>query len=109
MSIKPIARDDNGSPLIDRGTELYTKRYANVNTAGVSIELPLDVKSVLIHVEGSIEGARLVGSALGSEEARLTWDGLSLGEVDVVTEAGKALGAIKAPSGTINVSIFAWR
>jgi hypothetical protein len=109
MSIKPILRDDNGLPLIDRGTELYTKRYTSVGVSGVSIQPPLDVKSVLIHVEGGLEKARITGQAVGSEEARLTADGVSLGEVDVVIEAGKALATIKAPSGVIDVSVFAWR
>jgi hypothetical protein len=109
MSIKPILRDDNGLPLSDRGTELFTTRYAGIGVAGVSMELPLDVKSVLIHVEGAIEKARIIGAASGSQEARLTSDGISLGEVDIVVEAGKTLATLKAPSDTINVSVFAWR
>lgn len=109
MPIKPTIRDDNGLALPGHGSEIYTKRYAAVGTTGQAISLPVDVKSVRIHVEGSTEVARFVGTVAGSEEVRITSDGTTLNDVPIVKRADEDIMTVKAPSATIDVSVFAWR
>ncbi len=109
MSIQPILRDDNGHPLFDRGSEIVTKRFTSVDAAGRNIVLDTDVKEVLIHVEGSIEAARLTGTAAGSEQIRLTSDGLTLSDVPIVREANQTIITVAAPSGAVDVSVIGWR
>jgi hypothetical protein len=109
MGIQPTLRDDNGIALTGRGSEIITRRYAGVGTSGQAITLPVDVKEVLVHVEGTSELARVAGTAAGSEQARITSDGKTLGNFPVVKEAGQTVLTVAAPTGTINVSIIAWR
>lgn len=109
MTIQPILRDDNGHPLFDRGSEIVTKRFTSVDAAGQNIVLDTDVKEVLIHVEGSIEAARFTGAAAGSEQIRLTSDGLTLSNVPIVAEANRTIITVAAPTDTIDVSVIGWR
>ncbi|MEW6350467.1 MAG: hypothetical protein AB1646_15495 [Thermodesulfobacteriota bacterium] len=109
MGIRPTLRDDNGIPLTGRGSEVVTRRFAGVGTAGQAISLPVDVKEVLVHIEGLTELARFTGTAAGSEQVRLTADGLSLEDLPLVVEADTTLLTVAAPSGTVNVSVVGWR
>lgn len=106
--MKPVPRDDNGNALIDRGTELFTYRIADQDTNLSGFALPTDFKEVMFHVESGAEVLHVQGTVSGSTTARLTSDGHSW--TLPVTAAGGAIAAyIAAPSGTVNVSIFAWR
>ncbi len=109
MAITPVLRDDNGNPLTNRGSEVITKRYANVGTTGQAISLTVDVKEVLIHIEGSVEAARFTGTVSGSEQVRITHDGVSLHRLALVKEPNSTIMTVAAPSGTVNVSVIAWR
>jgi hypothetical protein len=109
MSIRPILRDDNGLALPNYGSELITKRYSGVTTSGRAITFDVDVKNVIVHLEGTTAKARFSGTAAGSEEIVWTSDGLTLPEVRVVKEAQAPIMTVAAHSGTINVSVMAWR
>ncbi len=109
MAIQPTLRDDNGNPLTGRGSELVTKRVTGVDTTGQTISLGVDVKDILIHVEGSTELVRLTGTVSGSDQVRITQDGLTIEDLAVVKEADETIVTIAAPSGTINVSVIGWR
>ncbi len=109
MPIYPTLRDDNGNPLIGRGSEVVTKRFTGVDTVGQAIFLSIDVKEILIHIEGGSETVRLTGTVEGSDEVRITNDGLTLEEVGIVKEAGETIVSVAAPSGTVDVSVIGWR
>jgi hypothetical protein len=109
LPIIPTTRDDNGNPLIGQGSELFTTRFSGVDTSGRAITLAVDVKGVLVHIEGSTEVARLTGTVNGSEPARFTQDGLTMEHLPLVKQSGETLLTVAAPSGTVNVSVLAWR
>jgi hypothetical protein len=109
MAIQPTLRDDNGNPLTGRGSELVTKRFTGIDTAGRNISLGTDVKDVLIHIEGSTEAVRLTGTVAGSDQIRITRDGLTIEDMAVVKQANDTIVVIAAPSGTIDVSVIGWR
>jgi hypothetical protein len=109
MTIRPILRDDNGVALPGYGSELLTKRYSGVSTSGRAIAFDLDVKTVIVHLEGSSVAAKLTGNASGSDEIVWTSDGRTLPELRVIGEAQQALITVAAHSGTMNVSVLAWR
>ncbi len=109
MPILPTVRDDNGNPLFGRGCEVVTKRYSGVDTSGQPIVLGVDVKEVVIHIEGQTEVARFTGTASGSDPVRITQDGLTLDPFPVVKEAGEPIVTVAAPSGSIDVSVIGWR
>jgi len=109
MPIQPILRDDNGFPLSDRGSELITKRYANVGTQGQAVSFDVDVKAAVIHIEGTNVKATLTGPGAESEAINWTTDGLTFPVIPVVKEANNPIATVAASSGTINVSVLAWR
>lgn len=109
MSIQPILRDDNGLALPGFGSELITKRYSGVDTGGQVIAFDTDVKSVVVHIEGTAVKARFSGTASGSEEIVWTSDGQTLPELRVIKEAQIPIIHVAAQSGTINVSVLGWR
>lgn len=109
MPIQPIVRDDNGFALPDRGSETVTKRYSDVGTSGVAVSFDVDVKEVLIHIEGTIVAATFTGTVSGSETVNWTSDGETLPALSIVKEAGTPVVMVAAPSETINVSAVAWR
>lgn len=109
MAILPTVRDDNGIPLAGRGSEVITKRFAGVTTSGHAVAMPVDVKEVLIHIEGSTEVVRFTGTASGSDQVRITSDGITISELPIVVEAGQSIITVAAPSGTVNVSMIGWR
>ncbi|MEW6532936.1 MAG: hypothetical protein AB1473_19050 [Thermodesulfobacteriota bacterium] len=109
MPILPTVRDDNGNPLIGRGSELFTTRFSDIDTNGQAITMEIDVKGVLVHIEGNTEVARLTGTVAGSEPARFTQDGLTVEHLPLVKQSGETLLTVAAPSGTVNVSVLAWR
>ena len=106
--MKPVPRDDNGNPLLDRGTELFTYRIAGQGTDLLGVTLPVDFKEVMFHVESGTEVLYVSGTVAGSTTARLTAAGYSW-KLPVTAEAGATFANIAAPEGTVNVSIFAWR
>jgi len=106
--MKPVPRDDNGNPLIDRGTELFTYRIAGQGTDLSGVALPVDFKEVMFHVESGTEVLHVRGTVPGSTTARLTTAGYSW-TLPVTVSLGAAFAYIAAPTGTVNVSIFAWR
>ncbi len=109
MAIHPTIRDDNGIPLTGRGSEVITKRYSGIDSSGQAISLPVDVKEVLIHIEGTTEVARFTGTAGGSQQVRFTSDGMTLNELPLVKEADETIITVAAPSGTFDVSVIGWR
>jgi hypothetical protein len=106
--MKPVPRDDNGHPLVDRGTELFTYRITGQDTTMTDVTLPTDFKEVMFHIEMGDEVLHVSGTVPGSTVARLTNSGYSW-TVPVTGKAGSILAHIAAPSGTVNVSLFAWR
>lgn len=108
MALTPLPRDANGKPL-SAGIETVTKRIIDVSTDGSDITLPVDVKHVLIHVEGSTEIVRFTGTAPGSSQVRITSDGLTLEDVPIALEADTEIITVAAPTGTISVSVIGWR
>jgi len=109
MSIQPILRDDNGIALPGYGTELLTKRYSGVDTSGRLIAFGSDVKNVIVHIEGTELIARFSGTASGSEEILWTSDGQTLPDFRLIRQAQDPVIHVAANSGTINVSVLAWR
>jgi len=109
VAILPTLRDDNGIPLAGRGTETITKRFVGVTTSGQAVAMPVDVKEMLIHIEGATEVVRFTGTASGSEQVRITSDGLTISELPIVAEADQSIITVAAPSGTVNVSVIGWR
>lgn len=109
MPIQPIVRDDNGLALPDRGSEIVTRRYAGVGTGGSAVTFDVDVKEVLVHIEGAVVAATFTGTVAGSDPVNWTSDGETLPPLPVVKEAGKPVVTVAAPSGTINISVVAWR
>jgi len=109
MAVQPVLRDDNGLPLTDRGTELFTKRFVGLSTSGLVISVPVDVKEVLLHVEGSSVKAKITGTVPGSEEISWTSDGLTLPPLPLVKAGAESICTVTAPSGTLNISLIAWR
>jgi hypothetical protein len=106
--MKPVPRDDNGHALVDRGTELFTKRISDLGTTMSGIALPTDFKEVMFHVEAGDEALHVSGTVPGSSTARLTAAGYSW-TVPVIAASGQIVVHVAAPSGTCNLSIFAWR
>jgi len=106
--MKPVPRDDNGHALIDRGTELFTHRISGQDTNLSGVALPTDFKEVMFHVESGTEVLYVRGTVSGSTTARLTAEGHSW-TVPVTGASGAVAAYIAAPSGTVNVSVFAWR
>lgn len=109
MGVQPVLRDDNGLPLIGRGSEIFTKRFVGISTAGLAISASVDVKEAVLHIEGSTVKAKITGGVPGSEEISWTSDGLTLPALPVVKAAGESILTLTAPSGTLNVSLIAWR
>jgi hypothetical protein len=95
-------------PMADRGTELYTTRLAGVTTGGSNISFPVDIKEAIIHIEYGTETALITGTVAGSTAAHLTSLGTNI-VLPLVREADAVIANIAAPTGTINVSAFAWR
>ncbi|HMK35316.1 MAG TPA: hypothetical protein VK463_09640 [Desulfomonilaceae bacterium] len=106
--MKPVPRDDNGHPLLNRGTELFTFRLVGVTTSMSPVTLPTDFKEVMLHVESGPEVIHVTGTVPRSITARLTSSGVSW-VVPVSGPDGCTVAHIAAPEGTCNVSIFAWR
>jgi hypothetical protein len=106
--MKPISRDDNGHPIPDRGTELFTTRITDLGTTLSEVVLPTDFKEILFHVESGSEVLLVRGTVPGSETARITDAGYTW-VVPLTVESDSPIAHISAPSGTCNVSIFAWR
>ena len=84
MGIWPILRDDNGFALPGYGSELVTRRYSGVGINGQAISLGVDVKRVVVHVEGSTIQAKFNGTVPGSQEINWTSDGTTLPELTLV-------------------------
>jgi hypothetical protein len=108
MSYTPVPVDDNGVKMPDRWTELYTQREASVSTVLTAISLPVDVKEVWIHVEGSNQVLVMKGTVANSESIYLTSDGEWF-SVPVCAVAGATIIYAAAPTGTVNLSILAGR
>jgi hypothetical protein len=108
MSIFKIPRDANGHPLLDRGTEMFTDRYPAVDTDGMDIALPVDCKEIIVHVEGGNTIAIITGTVTDSNPASLT-DGGSWFTIPLVKDVDQIVCSVAAPTGTIDISVFAWR
>ena len=109
MGIWPILREDNGFALPGYGSELVTRRYSGVGIIGQAISLGVDVKRVVVHVEGSTIQAKFNGTVPGSQEINWTSDGTTLPELTLVKEADSTIITVASSSGSINVSVMAWR
>jgi hypothetical protein len=106
--MKPVPLDANGHPLLSRGSELFTYRFQGLGSAFTDVTLPIDIKQALIHVEAGNEVLHVLGSVPGSTEARWTDAGSAL-SFPVAMEAGSIICTLAIPTGTKNVSVFAWR
>jgi hypothetical protein len=106
--MKPVPRDDNGHALIGRGTELFTYRITDQDTSFAEVSLPTDFKEIMFHVESGTEVLHVQGTVPDSTVARLTADGYSW-TLPVTAASEAVVASIAAPSGTVNVSVFAWR
>jgi hypothetical protein len=106
--VKPVPRDDNGHALIDRGTELFTHRISGQGTNPAAVALDTDFKEIMFHVESGEEVLHVSGTVAGSTTARLTKDGYSW-TLPLTGSNGGTIAYLAAPSGTVNVSVFAWR
>jgi len=109
VPIHPIVRDDNGFALFDRGSEVITKRYSGIDTSGQFISFGVDVKGVVLHIEGNTPKTKLTGTITGSEEIVWTSDGVTLPEIRVVKQPNEPIMNLAAQSGTIDVSVLGWR
>jgi len=109
MNIKPPPIDDNHTKLVDYGSEIVTKRVTGITTGGTALTLPCDCKRVLIHMEGATEIFRVTGTVTGSTEIRFTSDGADLGDLPIAIPAETTIVTMKAPTGTINVSMLGVR
>lgn len=98
--LKPTPRDSNYHFLTGHGSELFTKRFASVDTTGSEIFLEVDCKSVVIHKEGSTNSMIVVGGASGSAAAYITTDGSSLEGIDVALP-----GSVSAWSDSLGTAI----
>ena len=100
------------SGLIPSALGTITKRHTSVDsTTGVDITFSTyNVKGVIVHIEGSTSVATVTGtlSVTGSAAAVITSDGVTIC-LDGEWPAGTTITTVKAPSGTINVSVIAWR
>jgi len=89
-----------------------TKRHTSVDSStGVAIKCAeWALKGVVIHIEGSTPVATMTGTlaCTGSAAAVITSDGTTI-TLDGKWPANTTITTIKAPSGTINVSIVGWR
>jgi hypothetical protein len=106
--MKPIPRDDNGHPMLNRGTELFTSRLVGVTASLSDLALPTDFKEVVLHVESGTEVLSVNGTVPGSTPATITTSGVNL-TIPICASAGSIVAQIAAVSGTCNVSVFAWR
>jgi hypothetical protein len=109
LNIYPTQRDDNGHALMGHGSEVITKRFTSIGTGGQAISLGIDVKEVLVHIEGSIEKVRFTGTADASEEIIITQDGVTLEHLPIVAPANQEIITVAAPTGMVNVSVMGWR
>lgn len=108
MTLLGVPIDGRGYALADRGTELYTTRVEDIPTTGTAISLPVDVKEILIHIEGSTTYGTMLGTAPGSVAAKLT-DGHWFPTVPICKNAEETIVTLASDSATIKVSIWAWR
>lgn len=109
MGITPIIRDDNGIPLTGRGSEIVTRRYTDVGQTPIDASFWVDVKEVVIHIEGSNVVATIIGTVAGSEAVHWTSDGVTLPPIQVARPPQKTIISIAVPAGSKNVSLVAWR
>ena len=110
MTIRAVPQDINAWKLADRGRELFTIRYPSCDaTTGVPITFQYnDVKEVMIHIESGNVVATITGALAHSAPANLTDGGVTF-TLPLVSALGVPLFTVKAPTGTIAVSVFAWR
>lgn len=108
MSLLPVPSDANGNKLPDRGTELFTTRVEGIPTTGTEISLPVDIKEILVQVEGSTTYCTVLGTAPGSVAAKVT-DGHWLPTFPLCKTADSLILTLASDSSTIKVSIWAWR
>jgi len=100
MGLKQTQRDDGAHVLHGHGTEMFTTRFASIDTTGSQIFLPVDSKSCLIHKEGSTAAMYVLGTVTGSATAYLTSDGVTLSDVPVARH-----GSVSAWSDTLGTAI----
>ena len=105
-----VPSDANGNRLLDRGTELFTKRFTSVDsTTGIDLSLPVDCKEVWIHKEGSAPIFTFTGTVSGSKAVTLTSDGSTVVLPLCVLQDIDIVKSLKAPSSTMTLSVIAWR
>ena len=116
MSYLPIPRDDNGHPLLGYGTQSVTYRWSGVPFSGSGwsgnlLFLPIDVKSLTLHIESGTALAAFSGTASGSAVAYWTNSGYTLPEMPVLTATSGTFIRCAAPASgeTITISAFGWR
>lgn len=89
------------------GNKLLTLRYTNVNsTTGQALTFATAPKGIVVHYEAGNVVMTVTGNATGSAAANITDAGTSMSFP--VGAVGGTVATIKAPSSTINISVFAW-
>jgi len=84
MNFLPVARDDNGIPLSDHGTESVTNRFAAIGTSYQELFFEDDVKEYLIHQEGTTDAVVILGTSPNSSAATITSNGVTVSNVKQV-------------------------
>lgn len=92
------------------GTKMYTRRYDAVDTDGIAVGFSdKNINGYFVHFEGSTVVGHIDGSSTStnSSTAYITSDGTTVSFAHVVY-AGKTGPTIKAPAGTIKISVIAF-
>ena len=107
---KKLVKDDAANVIQGAGSEMFTYRFTSVTDPGTDIDLGIDVKRILIHIEGSNQIASITGQATGSAAAYLTSDGITLDDVEIAALSTDTICTVTDLTGaTLNVSVIAWR
>lgn len=99
-NIAPTPRDGNGHFLTGFGSGMFTKRFAALDTNPNEIFLECDMKSCLIHQEGTTDAISITGGISGSTAAMITSNGVTLAEVKMAIP-----GSISAFSDSLGTAI----
>jgi len=100
VALLQTQRDDGAHVLHGHGSELFTKRFAAIDTTGTQIFLEVDSKSCVVHQEGTTDAMYVLGTVTGSTTAYLTSNGISLAGVNIARH-----GSVSAWADTLGTAI----
>jgi hypothetical protein len=104
MELVSIPRDGGGHPLLDRGTELGTKRYTGITTGGLLITLACDCKEVLIICDQGANEWSIAGTVDGATDACTIPDNSLV--LPIVADTDIKPFTIAGVNGNIDISIL---